>query len=267
MPNAIWRGAISFGLVTIPVSLQSAVAPKELSFRLLDKRDLSPVHNKRVNASGREVAWEQVVKGIEIDGGRWITLTDDEFRAANVRATQTIDIVSAVCADEVPLAYFDTPYRLVPDAPGTKAYALLRESLRTAQRIALGRIVIRTRQRLCALVPDGDVLSLEVLRWPYELKSAEGLPVPTGDLARLGVTDAELALARQLVAAIEAPWEPESYVDSYHDDVLDLIRKKAEGGSAAVPAAPVEPEPGNVVDIVELLKRSVEDARRSRASG
>lgn len=263
MVRALWKGTISFGLVTIPVGLMPAVTPRQLSFHLLDGADLSPIHNVRVNAEGEEVPWERVVKGYELPDGRWVTLTDEDFRAANVEATQTIDVLGAVCAEDVPLPYFDTPYHLAPEKAGVKAYALLREALHRARRIAIGRIVIRTRQHLCALVPDGDLLLLEVLRYPYELRSAAEVDVPGSDLDALGISEAELALAEQLVTTIAAKWDPDDYRDTYRDDLLALIERKAAGEAIEISEAP-EPR-AQVVDIAELLTKSVEQARRGRS--
>lgn len=265
MPRAIWKGTISFGLVTIPVGLFSAVAAQELAFHLLDSRDFSAVHNKRVNENtGEEVPWEAIVKGHQLEDGRWVAVTDDDFAAANVKSTRTIDVLGAVCEEDIAVGFFDTPYFLAPEPQGAKAYALLREALRRAGRVAIGQIVIRSRQRLCALVPQGDAIALEVLRYPYELRDSSGLELPGSDLAALGVTEAETALATQLVATIETDWDPTLYRDTYHDDLLALIARKAEGETIAAPepSAPV----GEVVDIMDLLKRSVEEARRAKAS-
>lgn len=266
MPRSIWRGSISFGLVTIPVSLMPAVAAKDLAFHMLAGSDFSQVHTKRVNAAGDEVPWERIVKGHELPDGRWVALTDDELRGANVKATQTIDVLGAVCAEEIPLRYFDTPYHLVPDKPGAKAYALLRETLRSAGRIGIAQVVIRTRQRLCALVPEGDALVLEILRYPYELRGAEDLELPGTDLEALGVTEAEQTLAKQLVATIETNWDPARYRDTFRDDVLALIERKAAGEAVEVAPAPQEPV-APVIDIAELLKRSLDEARAERAAG
>ena len=266
MARAIWKGTISFGLVTIPVGLFSAVAQRELSFHLLDSRDLSPVRNKRVNeATGEEVPWEAIVKGYELESGRWVTLSDEDFSAANVKATRTIDVLGAVCAEDVAPEFFDTPYLLAPEPQGFKAYALLREALKSAGRVAVAQIVIRSRQRLCALIPEGDALTLEVLRYPYELRDSQGLELPGDDLKALGVTTAELNLASQLVTTIEANWDPSSYKDTYHDDLLALIVRKANGETITVAEEPAEPV-GQVVDIMELLKKSVEDARATRSA-
>jgi len=267
MPRAMWKGTISFGLVTIPVGLFSAVAAKDTAFHMLDGADMTPVHNKRVNAAGEEVPWERVVKGHELPDGRWVVLTDEDFAAANVKATSTIDVLGAVCADEVAPQFFDTPYYLAPEGPGAKPYALLREALKRAGRVAVAQIVIRSRQRLCALIPQGDLLLLDVMRYPYELRATDELELPGSDLDALGVTEAEVQLAEQLVRTIETDWDPARYTDTYHDDLLALIERKAAGEAIEI-AEPVAEQPGAaVVDIAELLKRSVEDARAARASG
>jgi len=205
------------------------------------------------------------VKGYELEDGRWVTLTDEDFEAANVRSTRTIDVLDAVCEEDISVGYFDSPYFLAPETAGFKAYALLREALRKAGRVAIGQIVIRSRQRLCALVPQEYVLVLEVLRYPYELRETSDLEIPGADLKTLGVTESETKLAEQLIATIESDWDPEHYHDSYHDDLLKLIRRKAEGETIEVPE---EEQPvAEVVDIMSLLKQSVEDARRSKAGG
>lgn len=268
MPRAIWKGTISFGLVTIPVGLFSAVAQRDISFHLVDGRDLSPVRNKRVNeTTGEDVPWEAIVKGFDLPDGRRVIMSDDDFTSANVKATRTVDVLGAVCARDVAPAYFDTPYYLVPEAPGAKAYALLREALRESDRVAIGQIVIRSRQRLCALIPEGDALLLDVLRYEYELRGSAELTLPSSDLASLGVTDAEVTLAKQLVSTIETEWDPTAYRDTYHDDLLALIERKAGGETIAAPPAQPAETGGQVVDIMELLKRSVEQAREQRGDG
>ena len=265
MPRAIWKGTISFGLVTIPVGLFSATSAEQLSFHLLDSRDFSAVHNKRVNENtGEEVEWDAIVKGYQLEDGRWITMSDDDFAAANVKATRTIDVLGAVCEDDIAIGFFDTPYYLAPEPQGAKAYALLREALRRAGRVAVGQIVIRSRQRLCALVPQGDSLVLDVLRYPYELREAADLELPGSDLKALGVTAAESKLAEQLVATIETDWDPSRYRDTYHDDLLALIERKA-AGETITPPEPAAPA-AEVVDIMDLLKKSVAEAREAKKS-
>jgi DNA end-binding protein Ku len=268
MPHAIWRGTISFGLVTIPVSVLTAEQPRELALHLLDDRDMASVHNKRVNAlTGDEVPWEHVAKGFEVQEGHWVVVTDDDVRAANVEATQTIDVLAAVCASEIDPEYFDKPYYLQPEKAGRKAYALLRDSLRRAGRVAVAKVVIRTRQHLAALIPEGDALLLEILRYPYELRAVSELDLPQADAKEAGATAAEAALADQLVATISKPFDaaaPE-YRDTYHDDLLALIQRKASGAEIAAPPEPSLEGGGKVVDIVELLKASLDEAKKARA--
>ncbi len=273
MPHAIWKGSISFGLVTIPVTLYPAEERHDLSFRMLDGRDMTPVKQRRVNErTGEEVPWEEVVKGYELDNGRYVVVTDEDFRAADVEATQTIDVLAAVCADEIDPAYFDKPYHLEPTRAGRKAYTLLRETLSRADRVALAKVVIRTRQHLAALVPDGPLLLLEIVRYPHELRSAEGLDLPPADAAEAGVTESELAMAAQLVETISRPFDPgaEEYRDTYRDALLALIERKAAGGEVAEAPEPppeeaVEDAEGEVVDITELLRASLEAARAREA--
>lgn len=262
MPNTIWRGDISFGLVTVPVELKAAEESRQLSFRMLDRRNLAPVKQQRVNAvTGEEVPWDEVVKGYEYEPGQFVVLTDDDFRAANVEATKTIDIFSMVHAEEIGLQYFDKPYYLAPATPAArKAYAILRETLEASGYVGLAYIVIRSRQHAAALVPSGDALMLEMLRYPHELRSAADLDLPVGEPAELGITEKELALAKQLVDAMVDEFDPSALKDTYHDDLLAMIQRKVETGEVEVP--PEEPEApaggGEVVDIMELLKRSLE---------
>ncbi len=269
MPHVIWTGSVSFGLVTIPVRLYPAEdRGSQLSFHMLDSRDMSPIKQRRVNENtGEEVVWDDIVKGYELEDGRWVVLDDDDFTAANVEATQTIDIIAAVCADEIDPTYFDKPYYLEPSKAGRKAYALLREVLRGAQRVALAKVVIRTRQHLAALVPHGDALVLEILRYPYELRDAGSLELPPAELEASNVTPAELDMAKQLLSTIERPFDASDsqYRDTYHDDLLALIERKAQGEAVTIETtAPAKQTGGEVVDIVDLLKRSLDDAKRAR---
>ena len=267
MAHAIWKGTISFGLVSIPVALFAAEQPKELAFHLLDDRDHAPIHNRRVNATtGEAVPWEHVAKGFEREDGRFVVMSDDDFRAADVEATQTIDVLAAVCATEIPPELFSAPYHLQPEKAGRKAYVLLREALRSTERVALAKVVLRTRQHHAALVPEGDLILLEMLRYPYELRDTGELDLPGTDPSASGVTEAETALAAQLVATISKPFDPQApeYRDTYRDALLALIERKAEGGEIAAPAAVAEPAAGEVVDIVALLKRSLDDAKRAQ---
>ncbi len=268
MPRAIWKGSISFGLVTIPVGIFSAEERAEkLSFHMLDKRDMAPVQNERVNSStGKPVEWDDVVKGYEVEEGNWVTVSDEDFRAANVEATQTIDILGAVCYEDIPVEFYDKPYYLEPSKAGKKAYALLREALRKSGRVGVIKVVIRTRQHLGLLVPEGDALLLELVRYPYELRGTEELDLPGDDMKALGVTDAELKMAGQLVQSMEKDWDPndEAYADTYHDDLLALIKRKATGGEIEEAPEPEEPKGAEVIDIMSLLKQSLEEKKVPR---
>lgn len=272
MPHAIWRGAISFGLVTIPVTLYPAEERRDLAFRMLDGRDATPVRQRRVNErTGEEVPWEDIVKGYEVEEGRFVIVTEEDLRAADVEATQTIDVISAVCAEEIDPAFFDKPYYLEPTRAGRKAYALLREALKRVERVALAKVVIRTRQHLAALVPNGPMLMLEILRYPHELRAADSLELPTEDITEAGVTEDELAMATQLLQTISRPFDPaaEEYRDTYRDALLALIERKAEGGEVAEPAEPAAGAASGagaeVVDIASLLRASLEAARAREA--
>jgi DNA end-binding protein Ku len=263
MARALWKGAISFGLVTIPVSLYPAKTTKsDLTFHMLDKRDMRPVRNKRVDDTGHEVGWDDVVKGYEFEPDQYVVVGDEDFQAANVEATQSIDIMNFVNADEIDTTYYETPYYLEPTKAGRKAYALLRETLKRTERIGVAKIVIRTRQHLCALKADGPMLIAELLRWPYQLRSASEFDLPGENLEELGVSPQELQMAEQLVNAMVAKWEPEKYVDTYREDLLKLIDEKVKRGelTTVAEAAAEQPEAaqGNVVDIMSLLKRSME---------
>jgi DNA end-binding protein Ku len=264
MARSIWKGAISFGLVSIPVNLYSAVdRGNELRFRQLDRRTLSPVKEKRVSEqTGDEVPWEEITKGYEYEDGRFVVVDPEELRAATPEATQTIDIVQSVNRDEIGPAYFDTPYYLAPQKSGRKGYALLRETLKRSGQVAIARVVIRTKQYLAAVMPVGDVLMLDVLRYAYEIRDPSELDVPGEDLEAIGVSDKEVQMAEQLVKAIEEPWRPETYRDTYRDEVLALIEQKAEHGELKEVArgGVAERPPSDVVDIMALLKRSVEES-------
>lgn len=267
MPRSIWNGTISFGLVTIPVGLVSAEERgSDISFHMLDKNTLSRVRQKRVSeATDEEVAWDDIVKGYEYERGRYVVLEPQEIEAANPKATHTIDIVAVVCRDCIDPPYFNKPYYAVPEPAGRKAYALLREVLRRTNRIAIARVVLRTRQYLAALFPTGDALVLDLLRYADELRSTADLDVPPSDLTELGVTDKEVVLAEQLVGALVEEWVPEQYEDTYVNDLLDLIKRKVEeGGTISEMPGKEAASAGEVVDIMELLKRSVEAAEREK---
>ncbi len=261
MARPLWKGAISFGLVTIPVNVYSATRTDTLRFRQLDRRDNSPIREKRVNEeTGEEVVWDDVVKGYEYEEGSFVVLDQEDFTSANVKATETIDIVQAVPRDAIPAEFFEKPLYVVPSRQGVKAYHILRETLRRSGRAAVATIVMRGRQHLAALIADERIITLELLRYAHEIKAVEELGADEF-LEAPEVKDKEVELAEQLVAALDEAWEPEQFRDQYRDDLLQLIEAKAKTGTAPVKAGAPRESGGEVVDMMELLKRSVGEAK------
>jgi DNA end-binding protein Ku len=264
MARSIWKGSISFGLVNIPVGLYAAETRDEISFKLLDKKTMSPIHYKRVSEeSGKEVPWDETVRGYEFESGQYVVLSDEDLKSAAPEASQTIDIVDFVDMDEISPLYFDKPYYLAPDKKGAKAYALLRETLRRTGKVGIAKVVIRTRQYLAAVVARGDVLTLELLRYPHELRDPSELDVPHG---KEGVSDREIDMAERLVEGMVSAWEPEKYKDTYRDDLMKMIEKRVEAGqleSSPEPAPKPKADRSNVVDLMALLKQSVEQGGKT----
>ncbi|MEP6933524.1 MAG: Ku protein [Nitrospirota bacterium] len=262
MSRPLWKGAVSFGLVHVPIVLSSAENRNSFDLTMLDRRNMKPVGFKRYNKeTGNEVGWDDIVKGYEYETGRYVILTDKDFKDANVDARQTIEIVAFVHAKEVAPIYFETPYYLAPDKRGEKGYALLRETLKATNKIAIAAVVIRTRQYLAALIPNGNVIVLNTLRYSNELKSVKDLEVPSGNLKASGVSSREIEMAKKLVSEMTEQWKPERYRDTYHDDLMRLIAKRIKAGKTEVIAETEEaekPKKGNVLDLMTLLKRSVQ---------
>ena len=262
MARPLWKGAIQFGLVNIPVELYPAEDRKSFKFSMLDKRDLSPVGYKRYSKkTGKEVEWADIVKGYEYEKDQYVVLSDEDFRRANVKATQTIDILAFVPADEIPLEYFETPYYLAPGPRGQKVYALLRETLRATKRIAIAQVVIRTTQHLAAVVPNGRALMLDTLRYEDELRKATGLELPAEGLKAAGVTTKEVELAKRLVDDMTEHWKPGEFKDTYHQDLMARIKQKIKQGQTkeiTEPSKEDEERPrAQVIDLAELLKQSL----------
>jgi DNA end-binding protein Ku len=271
MARSLWKGAISFGLVHIPVEMHSAVQAHDLDLTMLDRRDFSPIGFKRYNkGNGKEVVWDNIIKGYEYKDGEYVVLSDEDLRQANVKATQTIDILAFVNAQDVPLTYFETPYYLAPGRGGDKVYALLRETLRKAGRIAIATVVIRVRQHLCALVCVDDAIVLNTLRFAEEIRSKEELKLPAKALKTAGISDKELKMALSLVDGMTEDWDPEQYHDTYRHDVMALIQKKVKAGQtkSITVAGPEKAAPAasNVVDLVALLKQSLGGKGKARSS-
>jgi DNA end-binding protein Ku len=269
MARSLWKGAISFGLVHIPVEMHTAVQSHDLDLTMLDKRDFSPIGFKRYNKStGKDVVWDNIIKGYEYKDGEYVVLSDEDLRQANVEATQTIDILAFVDAADVPLTYYETPYYLAPGRGGDKVYALLRETLRKAGRIAIATVVIRVRQHLCALVCVDDSIILNTLRFAEEIRSTEDLKLPPKSMKSAGISDKELQMALSLVEGMTEEWHPEQYHDTYKNDVLALVEKKvkAKQTKSITVAAPEKKEAAssNVVDLVALLKQSLGGAGKGK---
>jgi DNA end-binding protein Ku len=263
MARGLWKGAISFGLVNVPVELFSAEKrSSELDLTMLDKRDLAPVGYKRYNKStGEDVPWAEIVKGYEYDDDKYVVLSDEDFRRANVEASKTVDIQAFVDLKDIPPLYFETPYYLAPGKRGEKAYALLRDAMKKAGKAGIATVVIRTRQYLAAVVPQDDVLLMDTLRYADEIKAADELGVPSGAL-RHKVSAKEIDMALRLIDDMSEKWQPEKFKDTYRDDLMARIKEKIKEGQTEeiTPAEKGEKEPAraDVIDLMALLKQSVE---------
>ena len=265
-PRALWKGSISFGLVTIPISLVSATEPREtLAFNLLHRKDGSRIVEKRFCAKEDvEVPWKDIVKGYQYAKDQYAVLTEEDFAKVRVPATQTFDIQRFVPAADVEDMYFNYPYYVTPQGKsGVKAYALLRDALRETQKLAIGTIVLRQREHLAALEPVDQALVLTTMRFAHEIRRLKDLDLPA---SRKGWTDSEMKLARHLVETLSGEWDPGEYRDTYTEALRKMVEAKAEGKETT---APELPEPARVTDLMEALKRSLEKRPRrlARAAG
>ena len=269
MPRALWKGAISFGLVHVPVELYPAAQRHSLDLDWLDKRTLDPIGYKKINkATGREVKAEQIVKGYEYEKGKYVVLGDEDFKRANPVATQTVEILAFIPEGEVPVEYFDTPYYLAPGRRGEKVYALLREALKQSGKAGLARVVIHSKQHLAVLLPCGPALVLNLLRWGGEIRSWEALELPPEGKSA-GIKDAELKMAKHLIEEMSGHWRADELRDNFHDAIMKLVAAKAKAGETAT-VEPLEEAPeaqgADVIDLTELLRRSLKGgARPARA--
>jgi len=268
MARAIWKGSISFGLVSIPVGLFSAESPDEISFRQLDKNNLAPIGYKKYNKqTGNEVAGEDIVKGYEYEDERYVLISDEDLRRANPEKTQTVEITDFVDLADITPVFYDKPYYLGPLKKNAKAYALLREALKRSGKVGIAKVVIRTREYLAAVVPQEKVLVLEILRYPNEIRGFQDLELPGEDLDALGVTEREMEMAQVLIDGMTSEWEPQKYHDTYREDLMAMIQRRVESGQTEViddtPVPEVEPRT-DVIDIMSLLKKSVEATGRER---
>lgn len=270
MSRPIWNGHISFGLVHIPVSLYAVEQRNDLHLKMVDSRNKSGIRYERINeVTGQEVPWDQIVKGYEYEDGKFILLTDEELKRAAPEATQSIDIDSFVPTQEIPPQYFDKPYYLVPAKRSEKPYALLREALRKSGRTGIAKVVIRTRQYLAAISVRDKALILDLLRFHQELREAPEDKLPSTSLKELKISDKELEMAEQLIKTMETDWQPEQYKDEYRETLMKWIHKQIEGGettSIGEADEPEEKEDGKVIDMMALLKQSMEKHAEAKKS-
>ncbi len=255
--RAIWKGSISFGLVNIPVSLFPATRTEDLKFHMLRKTDLSPINFRRVaQADGKEVSWEEIVKGYEYEKGKFVILKDEDFKRVDVEATQSVDIIDFVELAEVNPMHFNKPYYMEAGRGADKPYALLRDALIQSGKVGIAKVVIRTRQHLASVKPQGKILVLELMHFADELVSADALKTPDADRGAK-----EMTMAKALIDSMTHPWDPERYGDDYKNAMLKLIDEKIAAGGQDVPFKAAKSKPAtNVIDLVSVLQKSLDEA-------
>ena len=265
--RSLWKGAITFGLVHIPIGLYSATQETDVDFDWLDRRTMDPVGCKRINKrTGREIDKEDVVKGVQHGKGNYVVLSPDEIAQAYPRTTQTIEIEAFIDVDEVPFVYLEKPYFTAPINKGEKVYALLREALKETGKAGLARVVIHSKQHLAVVLPCGPALVLNLLRWGGEIRSWDDLPLPAGGKA--GIKDAELKMAKTLIEDMSGHWSATEFRDNFHDAIMKLVEAKAKAGETQV-VEPLEEAPqgkgADVIDLTELLRRSLRGGAKAEA--
>ncbi len=261
--RVLWKGAISFGLVHIPVGLHAATSEQGIDFDWLDKRSMDPVGYKRVNKkTGVEITKENIVKGIAYEPGEYVVLSDTEIADAYPKTTQTIEIEAFVEAGEIPFVYLERPYYVAPINKGAKVFALLRETLIKTGKIGVARVVIQTKQHLAALIPSGSGMVLNLLRWGDEIRSTDNLELPPAGAKSSGINDREMKMAEQLVADMTTPWNPADYRDEFREAIMKLVAQRVKAGKTET-VSPLEhvdeaaAGSAQVIDLTELLKRSL----------
>lgn len=256
MPRALWKGSISFGLVNIPIELHTAVRNHRPKFRMLHAKDKSPVKFERVCIrDGTPVAWEDLVKGYEFQKGHFVVMTKEDFQAAALEKTRTVDIIDFVKAEEIDDRFFETPYYLTPAKGGERAYALLREAIRESRRIGIAKFILRDAQHLAAVEVIENAIVLSVMRFADELVDAAQFDFPSDE----GVRKSELDMAKALVNSLAAEWDPSKYTDKYRENLLRIIESKVKGRHVEL-ESPQEPRQAEVVDLMERLRRSLQQA-------
>lgn len=259
MARSIWKGAISFGLVHIPVSLVSATSQQGIDFDWLDKRSMDPVGYKRINkVTGKEIERENIVKGVQYEKGRYVVISEEEIRAAHPKATQTVDIIAFLDVGQVPSLYIDTPYYLTPERRGEKVYALLRETLVSTGKVALAQVVMRTKQHLALVMPVEDALVLNTLRWGNEVRGVDALDLPE-EARSAELAKRELDMARRLVEDMSEDWDPNQHSDTFQEKIMALVEEKARAGRIETVGEVEEGESrsAEIIDLTDLLKRSL----------
>ncbi len=266
--RTIWKGAISFGLVHIPVGLHTATTDSGVDFDWLDKRSMDPVGYKRINKrTGKEIDKDNIVKGVEYEDGQYVIISPEEIADAYPRTTQTIEIQQFVEAGDVSFVYLERPYYVAPINKGQKVYALLRDTLAKTGKIGIAKVVIQTKQHLAALIPSGDVLVLNLMRWGDDVKSLEGLDLPKVGAKGMAPSASELKMAKMLVEDMSGKWDPEEFKDEFKAAVMDLVARKVKAGKTETVVEPQEEAPeyaDNVIDLTELLQRSLKGGKTAK---
>ena len=262
MARPLWKGAVSFGLVYIPVQLHAATRDSSLRLHFLDKRDFAPVGYRRMNKqTGDEVSWQDILRGYEYEKGKYVALSEADLRAANVKASSTIDIANFTDQVNIPPEFYETPYYLVPQKGGEKVYALLREVLLRTRRVGVASLVMHGRQHLAVIGAEAQALKLNTLRFNEELLSTQGLELPAPGIKAGGITSKELAMAERLVEEMSGPFEPQHYHDTYREDLMKRIEEKIRKHETHAPLAETEveePRGAKVIDLMGALRKSLE---------
>ncbi|MEG3192438.1 non-homologous end joining protein Ku [Lysobacter sp. D1-1-M9] len=270
MARPVWSGTLSFGLLNIPVSLMSGERRTDISFRMLDSRDNSPIRYERVNAeSGEEVAWKDIVKAFEYDKGSYVVLDPDDIKSAAPESHGAIEVEAFVDVTAIGPQYFEKPYVLVPAKKAEKGYVLLREALASTGRIGVARVVIRTRESLCAVMPQGDALLLLMMRYPQELVDIGEYNIPEGARGDYRISDKELAFSEQLIETMSGDWQPDQYTDEFRERLQAVITKRMKATGVvkreAEEPSVAEDASTNVVDFMALLQQSIDKNKRTPA--
>lgn len=270
MARPIWSGTLSFGLLNVPVSLMSGERRVDLQFRMLDSRDKKPIRFERVNAdTGEEVPWKDIVKAFEYDKGSYVVLEEGDIKSAAPESHETVEVDAFVDAGQIDPRYFEKPYLLVPGKKAEKGYVLLRETLRNTGKVGIAKVVVRTREYLCAVMPNEDALVLMILRYPQELVDPADYKLPGGSLSDYRISSKETAMAEQLIDSMAADWDPSQYHDEFRERLQGVLtrRIKEKGGKTVVEDEPAVHEDAttNVVDFMSLLQKSLEANKRTPA--